>query len=86
MDRENWPEREDDMKTVKGLIYWLETIADCDDVDADTIADVCRHAANRMKSLQQSLIDEVERIERLQPFFNQVSCAVDAARKKGPTQ
>jgi len=82
MDRENWPEREDQMKTVAGLVYWLEVIADCEDVEADTIADVCRHAANRMRSMQQSLIQEVDRIEKLQPFFNQISAAVDAARKQ----
>jgi hypothetical protein len=73
----------DDMQTVKGVIYWLQTIAadaDCN-IDRDTIADTCDVAAKRLKSMQDSLRQEVERIEKLQPFFTEVSRAVDEARK-----
>lgn len=71
-----------DVKTVHGLIFWLQTIADDGDcnVDRDTIADTCEAAAKRLKSMQDSLIQEVSRIEKLQPFFTEVSAAVDAAR------
>lgn len=81
LDCEDGPERQEQMKTVAGLIYWLEVIADCEDVEADTIVEVCRAAADRMRSLQHSLIQEVDRIETLQPFFTKVCAAVDAARK-----
>lgn len=71
-----------DIQTVSGLIMWLEIIAedgDCD-VERDTIADTCDAAAKRLKSMQESLIQEVERIEKLQPFFNDVSAAVQRAK------
>ena len=71
-----------DIQTVTGLIYWLQKIAtdgDCN-VDRDTISDTCEAAANRLKSMQDSLRSEVARIEKLQPFFTEVSRAVDEAR------
>jgi|VirMetMinimDraft_7_1064189.scaffolds.fasta_scaffold100796_2 hypothetical protein len=71
------------IQTVTGLIYWLQTIAadgDCN-VDRDTVADTCEAAAKRLKSMQESLQSEVARIEKLQPFFTEVSRAVDEARK-----
>ena len=73
----------DDMQTVGGVIYWLKTIAadaDCN-IDRDTIADTCDAAAKRLCSMQESLRSEVARIEKLQPFFTEVSRAVDEARK-----
>ena len=72
-----------DIQTVTGLIFWLQTIAadgDCN-VDRDIIADTCEAAAKRLKSMQESLRSEVARIEKLQPFFTEVSRAVDEARK-----
>lgn len=72
-----------DILTVAGLVFWLQTIAadgDCN-VDRDTIADTCEAAVKRLKSMQESLQSEVARIEKLQPFFTEVSRAVDEARK-----
>ena len=53
----------DNIKTVHGLIFWLQTIAQDADcmVDRDTIADVCDAAQKRLGSMQQALIQEVER-------------------------
>lgn len=78
MDRDGYP---DDIKTVAGLIYWLQVIAQEENVDADCVVDVATAAASRLKSMQDSLRQEVERIEKLQPFFTEVSRAVDEARK-----
>ena len=73
----------DDIKTVHGLVFWLQTIATDGDkmVDQDAISEVCAAAAKRLQSLQDSLRSEVARIEKLQPFFTEVSRAVDEARK-----
>lgn len=73
----------EDIKTVSGLIYWLHVVANDEDcmIDRDAIADICEAAYKRMESMHQSLIQEVDRIERLQPFFTKVCAAVDAARK-----
>ena len=76
------PDFNDDMKTVHGVACWLDAIADDDDcnIDRDYIAEVCGNAASRLRSMQQSLIQEVDRIEKLQPFFTDVCAAVERAR------
>lgn len=71
----------EDIKAVSGLIYWLQVVAQEEDVTADCITDVARAAAERLKSMQEALRQEVDRIEKLQPFFTDVCAAVDAARK-----
>lgn len=70
-----------DIKTVHGLIYWLQTIAQVEDVDPDIITNTASAAAVRLKSMQESLHQEVGRIEKLQPFFTDVCAVVDSARK-----
>ena len=72
----------DDIQTVTGLASWLQAIAQDGDcmIDRDTIADTCEAAAKRLLSMQEALRQEVARIEKLQPFFTDVSRAVDAAR------
>ncbi len=73
----------DDLKTFEGLIYWLQAIAtdgDCN-IERDAIAEVCDTAAKKIESLRASLIQEVDRIEKLQPFFTEVCALVDVARR-----
>jgi len=74
----------DDMQTVHGVISWLEAIANDGDcmIDRDNIVDTCAAAAKRLQSMQQSLIQEVERIEKLQPFYTHICAYVDGVRKQ----
>lgn len=77
----------DDIKTVHGLIFWLQTIAhdgDCA-VDRDCIADVCDAAAIRLASMQDSLRQEVDRVEKLQPFHDEIMSVV-TRHSKGSNQ
>ena len=74
----------DDLKTVHGIICWLQTIANDGDcmVDRDDIVETCAAAAKRLSSMQSSLRSEVDRIEKLQPFYTQICAVVDGARKQ----
>ena len=74
----------DELKTVRGIVCWLEAIAhdgDCN-IDRDKISETCEVAAKRLKSMQHSLIEEVARIEKLQPFFADICAVVEHAKAK----